>query len=167
MKFTNQQKAAIFHDWLGGRFKTFEVASENAPISFLTKDNEDKEYYIHVEVAEEKSVKEREHTGIKVANTHFYNLYAMISQGCNVFWFEVFEDGYILFYLNDCCTPEQLKVTEECTLIGVTSALHIELPKVVVSSNDATYTQLASTPEPQVIQGSMNLPKAKVIKRKR
>jgi len=167
MKFTNEQKATLFHDWLGGRFKTFEVASENAPISFLAKDNEDKEYYVHVEIANEPSVKDRQNTGIKIANTHFYHLYAMASQGQNMFWFEAFEDGYFIFYLNDCLTPEQLKVTEEYTLIGITSALHVELPKVVVSSDETSYTQLASTAEPTEIVGSLNLPKAKVIKRKR
>jgi hypothetical protein len=38
----------------------------------------------------------------------------------------IYNDGYILFFLNDCLTPEQLKVTDEFTLIGVASALHIE-----------------------------------------
>lgn len=168
MEFTNENKAQLFHHWLGQRFKTFEVASENAPISFLAKDNEDKEYYIHVEVAKEKSVKERERTGIKIANTHFYHLYGMCSQGMNIFWFEVFEDGYIIFYLNDCLTPEQLKVTDEFTMIGVTSALHIEKPVVKYESGDNTYIQV-STPEPSVIKGSMELelPKTKISKRKK
>ena len=33
-----------------------------------------------------------------------------------------------------CQTPEQLKVTEEFTVIGVASALHVELPKVATPS---------------------------------
>jgi len=70
MEFNNEQKASLFHHWLGGRFKTFEVASPEAPISFLAKDNEDKEYYVHVQVANEPSVKDRENTGIKIANTN-------------------------------------------------------------------------------------------------
>ncbi len=167
MTFTNEQKAKIFNEWLGKRFKTFEVASEGAPISFLTKDAEGKEYYIHVQVANEKSVLTREHTGIKIANTHFYHLYAMMSQNNNVFWYEAFEDGYMLFYLNDCLTPEQLKVTDEFTMIGVSSALHVEKPVTRYDSGDNTYTQVISSPQPQVIQGSMDLPKAKVTKRKR
>ncbi len=166
MEFNNEQKASLFHHWLGGRFKTFEVASPEAPISFLAKDNEDKEYYVHVQVANEPSVKDRENTGIKIANTHFYTLYGMASQGMNIFWFEVFEDGYILFYINDCLTPEQLKVTDEFTMIGVASALHIEVPKVQYDSGDTTYTIIKS-PEPQVIQGSFDINKTKVSKRKR
>ncbi len=166
MEFNNEQKASLFHHWLGGRFKTFEVASPEAPISFLAKDNEDKEYYVHVQVANEPSVKDRENTGIKIANTHFYTLYGMASQGMNIFWFEVFEDGYILFYINDCLTPEQLKVTDEFTMIGVASALHIEVPKVQYDSGDTTYTIIKS-PEPQVIQGSFDINKTKVNKRKR
>ncbi len=166
MEFNNEQKASLFHHWLGGRFKTFEVASPEAPISFLAKDNEDKEYYVHVQVANEPSVKDRENTGIKIANTHFYTLYGMASQGMNIFWFEVFEDGYILFYINDCLTPEQLKVTDEFTMIGVASALHIEVPKVQYDNGDNTYT-LVKSPEPQVIQGSFDINKTKVNKRKR
>lgn len=129
MTFNNEEKAKIFYKWLGERFKSFEVASDNAPISFLAKDNENKEYYVHVEVAKEESVRERELTGVKIANTQFYHLYAMISQGSNVFWFESFPDGYMLFYINDCLTPEQLKVTDEYTMIGVGSALHVEVPQ--------------------------------------
>ena len=136
MTITNEQKASLFNQYLGGRFKTFEVASENAPISFLAKDNENKEYFIHVQVANEKSVLTREHTGIKIANTHFYHLYGMASQGNNVFWFEAFEDGYMLFYINDCLTPEQMKVTDEFTAIGVASALHIEKGQVATPSSD-------------------------------
>lgn len=170
MTFSNEQKAKIFHDWLGGRFKTFEVASENAPISFLAKDNEDKEYYIFVNVAKELHIKEnnRDQTGIIIENKHFYNLYGMVSQGMNVFWFEAFNDGYLLFYLNDCCTPEQLNVTEEYTLIGVASALHIEAPVVKHESSDGkSYATLVATPETQTIVGSLDLPKTKVTKRKK
>jgi len=146
-QFTNEEKVKIFHDWLGQRFKTFEVASEGAPISFLARDNEDKEYYVFVNVAKELSIKDnnREQTGIMIENTHFYHLYAMISQGQNVFYFEVFNDGYMLFYLNDCCTPEQLNVLTEQTLIGVTSALHVEKPTPKYESGDGkTYYTLAN-----------------------
>jgi hypothetical protein len=167
-QFSNEEKTKIFHDYLGGRFNTFEIASENAPISFLAIDPENKEYYIHVEIAKERSVLEREHTGIKIENTHFYHLYSLISQGSNVFWFEAFENGYFLFYLNDCCTPEQLNVTEEFTLIGVASALHVEKPQAVTKTEDGTGYYVAAPPsQPTEIVGSLNLPKAKVIKRKR
>lgn len=133
---TNEDKIKIFYQFLGPRFNTFEQASEGAPVSFLAKDAEDKEYYVHVEIANERSVTERERTGIKIANTHFYHLYAMASQGQNIFWFEVFEDGYMLFYLNDCMTPEQMKVTDEFTMIGVASALHIEKVSYATPSSD-------------------------------
>jgi hypothetical protein len=133
---TNEDKAKVFYQWLGERFPKFEIASEGAPITCLAKDTEDKEYYIHVEIANEPSVKDREMTGIKIANTQFYNLYAIASEGSNVFWFEAFADGYMLFFINDCLTPEQLKVTEEHTYIGVASALHIQKPAVTIPSTD-------------------------------
>jgi hypothetical protein len=171
MKLTNEDKIKIFYGWLGQRFNTFEQASEGAPISFLAKDNEDKEYYVHLQVANEISVFEREKTGIAIENTHFYNLYAMMSQGQNVFWFVAFNDGFILFYLNDCLTPEQLNVLTEQTLIGVASALHIQKDKIKHDTKDGKYVQVASTPkQPTIIQGSLPLsrvPKARVNKRKK
>ena len=145
--FTNEEKATIFAQWLGERFKTYEIASpDTAPISFLTKDAEDKEYYIHVQVAKELSINDnsRYNTGIAIENKHFYHLYGMASQGLNVFWFEAFNDGYILFYLNDCLTPEQLNVTEQYTLIGVTSALHVHRPINVSESSDGKFYYMAS-----------------------
>jgi hypothetical protein len=95
----------------------------------------------------------------------------MMSQGQNVFWFEAFENGYMLFYLNDCLTAEQLNVLPEQTLIGVASALHVEKPTTRIDTGDGKYAQLASTPsEPTVIQGSIPLgrvPKTRVSKRKK
>ena len=171
MRITNEDKIKIFYGWLGQRFNTFEQASEGAPISFLAKDNEGKEYYIHLQVANEISVFEREKTGIAIENAHFYNLYAMMSQGQNVFWFEAFEDGYFLFYLNDCLTPEQLNVLTEQTLIGVTSALHVEKPTTRIDTGDGTYIQATSTyKQPTIIQGSPILgrkPKNRVVKSKK
>jgi len=171
MKINNEEKAKIFHEYLGERFKTFELASEGAPISFLCKDFEDKEYYIYVEVPNEKYVSERENTGIMIENKHFYTLYGMISQGMNVFWYVAFEDGFMLFYLNDCITPEQLNVLTEQTLIGVASALHIQKDQIKHDTGDGkTYTTVASKPnQPTIIGGSLDLalPKAKVNKRKK
>jgi hypothetical protein len=147
-QFTNEEKAKIFNDWLGSRFKSFEVASpDTAPISFVAKDTEDKEYYVFVNVAKELHIKDnnRDQTGIMIENAHFYTLYGMVSQNMNVFWFEAFNDGYMLFYLNDCCTPEQLNVLTEQTLIGVTSALHVEKPVMKHDSGDGkTYYTLAN-----------------------
>jgi hypothetical protein len=147
-QFTNEEKAKIFNDWLGSRFKSFEVASpDTAPISFVAKDTEDKDYYVFVNVAKELNIKDnnRDQTGIMIENAHFYTLYGMVSQGMNVFWFEAFNDGYMLFYLNDCCTPEQLNVLTEQTLIGVTSALHVEKPVMKHDSGDGkTYYTLAN-----------------------
>jgi hypothetical protein len=171
MKINNEEKAKIFHEYLGERFKTFELASEGAPISFLCKDHEDKEYYIYVEVPNEKYVSERENTGIMIENKHFYTLYGMISQGMNVFWYVAFEDGFMLFYLNDCITPEQLNVLTEQTLIGAASALHIQKDQIKHDTGDGkTYTTVASkSSQPKIIGGSLdlNLPKAKVNKRKK
>jgi hypothetical protein len=171
MKITNQDKAKVFAEYLGQRFETFEVASENAPISFLAKDFEGKEYYVHVQVANERSVTSREHSGIAIENAHFYQLYGMASQGMNVFWMEAFEDGYMLFYINDCLTPEQLNVLPEQTLIGVASALHVQQDRVKYDNKDGkTYSSIASsTKQPEFIGGSLdlNLPKAKVNKRKK
>ena len=147
-QFTNEEKAKIFNDWLGSRFKSFEVASpDTAPISFVAKDTEDKDYYVFVNVAKELNIKDnnRDQTGIMIENAHFYTLYGMVSQGMNVFWFEAFNDGYMLFYLNDCCTAEQLNVLTEQTLIGVTSALHVEKPVMKHDSGDGkTYYTLAN-----------------------
>jgi hypothetical protein len=171
--FTNEEKAKIFHDFLGERFTSYEVASpDTAPISFVATDPEDKQYYIYLNVAKEISIKEnnRDQTGIMIENTHFYTLYGMISQGMNVFWMECFNDGWMLFYLNDCCTPEQLNVLNEQTLIGVTSALHVEIlqPKFKHSSADGkSYATLVSSPTPSVIEGSLSLPQTKVNKRKK
>ena len=171
MKITNEDKIKIFYEWLGPRFNTFEQASEDAPISFLAKDFDGKEYYVHVQVANERNVASREHTGIAIENTHFYQLYSMASQGLNMFWMEAFEDGYLLFYLNDCLTAEQLNVLPEQTLIGVASALHIEKPTTKYNSGDGkSYIQAVSKPTPIVIQGSPILgrvPKTRVNKSKR
>jgi hypothetical protein len=166
MKITNEDKIKIFYDWLGPKFNTFEQASEDAPISFLAKDFDDKEYYVHVQVAEERNVESREQTGIKIENTHFYQLYGMASQGMNVFWMEAFEDGYMLFYINDCLTAEQLKVTNEFTLIGVASALHIEKHKIKHDTNDGkSYMTVAKSYEPSPIISSS--PLGRVPKRKK
>ena len=169
MKISNQDKAKIFAEYLGQRFKTFEVASEDAPISFLCTDHEDKQYYVYVEIPNEKYVSERENTGIIIENKHFYTLYGMMSQDMNVFWYVAFEDGFILFYLNDCLTPAQLNVLPEQTLIGTASALHIQKDQPKHDIGDGKYAQLASKPgQSVVIQGSLDLaPKTKVSKRKK
>jgi len=172
MKVTNQDKAQIFNEYLGARFKTFEIASpDTAPISFVATDYEDKQYFVYVEIPNEQYIKDRENTGIAIENAHFYHLYGMMSAGQNVFWFVAFNDGYILFYLNDCLTPEQLNVLPEQTLIGVASALHIEKDKPKhVSSDGKTYTQIVSSYTPSPIVSSSPLgrkPKNRVSRSKR
>ena len=171
MKITNEDKAKIFNEYLGERFKTFELASEGAPISFLCRDHEDKEYYIYVEIPNEQYVSQRENTGIAIENKHFYTLYGMMSQNMNVFWYVAFEDGFMLFYLNDCLTPEQLNVLPEQTLIGVASALHIQKDQIKHDAGDGkSYITVAEKPkQPTIIGGSLDLelPKAKVTKRKK
>ena len=131
MKINKKQTKLIteFSKHLGARFPVIEVASDNAPITIVAKDAEDKEYWLYLEDRLKESVYSNDTTGIKIENVHFYNLYALISQGSNVFWMSLYEDGYILFYLNDCLTPEQIKVTDTHTLIGVASSLHVEYSK--------------------------------------
>jgi len=94
-----------------------------------------------------------------------------MSQGMNVFWYVAFEDGFMLFYLNDALTPEQLNVLPEQTLIGAASALHIHKDKVKHKMGDgSSYATLAAKPnQPTIIGGSLDLalPKAKVNKRKK
>ena len=172
--FTNEEKAKIFHDFLGERFTSYEVASpDSAPISFVAKDNEGKDYYVYLNVAKELSIKEnnREKTGIMITNAHFYHLYGMISQGMNVFYMECFNDGWMLFYLNDCCSAEQLNVLTEQTLIGVTSALHVEILQPKHDTKDGkSYMTSTNKTEPTKIQGSPILgrkPKNRVSKSKR
>ena len=172
MKITNEDKAKIFAEYLGNRFKTFEIATpDTAPISFVATDNEDKQYYVYVEIPNEQYVSQRENTGIAIENAHFYHLYGMCSQGLNVFWFTAYNDGYILFYLNDCLTGEQLNVMPEHTLIGVASALHIQKDTPKKDNGDGTYIQATSTyKQPTVIQGSPILgrkPKNRVVKSKK
>ena len=172
MKINNQDKTKIFAEYLGARFKSFEIASpDSAPVSFVATDHDDKPYYVYVEIPNEKYVSQREHTGIAIENKHFYTLYGMMSSGMNIFWYVAFEDGYILFYLNDCLTPAQLNVLPEQTLIGVASALHIEKDKPKHDTGDGkTYTQVASSYQPVKIQGSLPLgrqPKNRVSKRKK
>jgi len=131
MELSKKQEELIgkFYYHLGDRFPVIEAASEGAPVTICAYDTENKEYYIYLDDKLENSIYQYDTTGIKIDNVHFYQLYGMASEGLNVFHMTLCVDGYALFYLNDCLTPEQLKVTEEFTLIGITSALHVELPK--------------------------------------
>jgi hypothetical protein len=177
MKVSNTDKTKIFAEYLGERFKTFEVASpDSAPVSFVATDHEDKQYFVYVEIPKEEYVSQRENTGIAIENAHFYQLYAMMSQGQNVFWYVAFSDGFMLFYLNDCLTPEQLNVLPEQTLIGAASALHIHKDKIKHKIGDgSSYATVAAKPnQPTIIGGSLDLkspigrkPKARVNKRKK
>jgi hypothetical protein len=169
MKVTNQDKTKIFNEYLGARFKTFEIASpDSAPISFVATDHEDKQYFVYVEIPNEEYVKDREHTGIAIENSHFYHLYGMMSAGQNVFWYVAFSDGYILFYLNDCLSPEQLNVLPEQTLIGTASALHIHKDQIKHDNKDGkTYSTVASTSkQPEVIKGSLPIQGSLPLSRK-
>jgi hypothetical protein len=128
MKLTKKQEKLIaqFHKHLGERFPVIEVASKNAPVTICAYDEDEKSYWVYLEDKLTESVSDNDTTGIKVENTHFYHLYALMSEGSNCFWMSLYKDGYILFFLNDCLTPEQLKVTDTDTWIGVASSLHIE-----------------------------------------
>jgi len=120
-----EQSIAEFYRHLGQRFKEVEVASEGAPITVCARDNEDKEYWIRLVNNLNTSVETRLHTGTTIENVVFYGLYSLVSNDQNVFHMELFNDGYILWYINDL-TPEQMRVTDEEVAIGVTSALHVQ-----------------------------------------
>jgi hypothetical protein len=124
----NKGLIAHFYKWLGSRFAEIHEASENAPITCLCTDDEGKEYYVSINYNEKMSSSDIELTGIKIENVTFYQLYSMVSEGLSVFHFEAFQDGYCLWFLNDC-TPESIKVVDEYTLIGISSCLHHEMPQ--------------------------------------
>ncbi len=144
---TPEQEIKIreFYKWLGPRFKEIHNASEGAPIDICAIDNEDKEYWIKLTNKLSESVSSIEFTGVTIENTHFYQLYAMVSNDQSVFYMELFKDGFALFFLNDL-TPEQLKVTDEVTMIGITSALHVEVPKENVPHTTPQYTYVNTAP---------------------
>ena len=139
-----------FHRHLGQRFKTIEVASENAPITICATDEEDKQYWIRLVGNLNDSVNTIAETGTKIENVTFYQLYAMVSEGLNIFHMELFNDGYALWFINDL-TPEQIKVTDDETFIGITSTLHVEF----------------NSPKPIKIEGSpmLKLPKLPKLKK--
>lgn len=153
---TNQELIAEFYKWLGNRFKEIHEASPGAPITCMCTDEEGKEYYIRINYNKGASSAEIQQTGCQIENTIFYQLYSMVSEGMNVFNYEGFEDGFALWYLNDC-TPETIKVVEEHTLLGIASVLHHEFPK--------------TEPEPIYIGGSLDIQKrdkkTKYVKKKR
>ena len=86
----------------------------------------------------------------------------MVSEGLNVFHFEAFDDGFGLWYLNDC-TPESIKVVDDYTLIGISSVLHHEMiqSKVnVVPTTPVPHSPINSLPrleKLQTVTGSFNM----------
>lgn len=154
----NKGLIAHFYKWLGSRFAEIHEASENAPITCMATDDEDKEYYIRINYNERMSSADIELTGTKIENVAFYQMYSMVSEGLNVFHFEAFDDGYALWYLNDC-TPESIKVVDEYTLLGISSVLHHEIPKVQVVSkptNNVVLPQLPRLDKMPTVTGSFN-----------
>ena len=154
----NKGLIAHFYKWLGSRFAEINEASENAPITCMATDDEGKEYYIRINYNEKMSSADIELTGTKIENVAFYQMYSMVSEGLNVFHFEAFEDGYALWYLNDC-TPESIKVVDEYTLLGISSVLHHEIPKVQVVSkptNNVVLPQLPRLDKMPTVTGSFN-----------
>ena len=151
----NKSLIAHFYKWLGSRFKQIFEASPGAPIACMAVDEEGKEYYISINYNEKMSSSDIELTGIKIENVTFYQLYSMVSEGLNVFHFEAFQDGYCLFYLNDC-TPESIKVVDEYTLIGISSCLHHEMPQSRI--NVVPTTSVPYSPVNNIV-----LPKLKTV----
>jgi hypothetical protein len=140
---TTEKKIAKFTEYLGARFKTIEIASEGAPITVVCHDEEDKEYMVRIVYEPKKSIESIMTTGIRVENIVFYQLYSLVTNNQNVFIMKMFKDGYALFFVNEL-SPEQITVTEEDTLIGITSALHIEngpasITKIGVPTEQATF----------------------------
>ena len=145
MKITKtlEKKIAKFSEYLGARFKTIEIASEGAPITVVCHDEEDKQYMIRIEYNPKGSISSIKQTGIKFENVLFYQLYALVSNDQNVFMMKMFNDGYALWFLNEL-SPEEIKVTEEDTYIGITSVLHLEdgpasITKVGIPTETASY----------------------------
>jgi hypothetical protein len=159
-------KIREFYKWLGPRFKEIHNTSEGAPVDICALDPEDKEYWIRLVNNLDKSVLSIENTGTKIDNVTFYQLYAMVSNEQNVFHMELFNDGFALWFVNDL-TPEQMKVTDEFTMIGITSVLHLEKPAVKVAGNDDKTYYVTKGPEPKMIPGSIDLPKTKVTRKKK
>ena len=126
-----QEKVEAFHKLLGARFKSIEVASPDAPITVLATDLEDKQYYVRIEMLE-GSVDDISSTGIKIENVIFYQLAQLMQSENNVFIMVIFKDGFVMWFLNEV-SGEQMKVTDENVLIGITSALHVE------NANDPKY----------------------------
>jgi len=122
-----QEKVDAFAKLLGPRFPKIEVASPGAPITLVATDPEDKSYYVRVEL-QDGSVEDLRGTGLALENKDFYQLSQLMLSGANVFVIAIFSDGFVLWYLNDV-DKEQMKITDEITLIGITSALHIESAK--------------------------------------
>ena len=119
----NKLKIDMFNKYLGHRFKEIYEASEGAPITCMTVDEEDKEYYISCNHNENTQSNTISLTGVKIENTQFYQLYSMVSEGLNVFHFESFTDGFAIWYINDS-TLESVKVDGDYTLLGISSCLH-------------------------------------------
>jgi hypothetical protein len=126
-----QEKVEAFHKLLGARFRSIEVASPDAPITVLATDLEDQQYYVRIEMLE-GSVDDISSTGIKIENVIFYQLAQLMQSENNVFIMVIFKDGFVMWFLNEV-SGEQMKVTDENVLIGITSALHVE------NANDAKY----------------------------
>jgi len=129
MELTTQQQQTIahFYEYLGARFTEIEAASPNAPITIVATDEKGDKYWIRLvnNVDYLDTITSIMETGTKIENTIFYQLYALVSNEQNVFHMEMYKDGYALWFINDI-TPEQMKVTDEFTMIGITSALHVE-----------------------------------------
>ena len=157
----NKGLIAHFYKWLGSRFKEIHEASENAPITCMAVDEDGKEYYVRIVYNGKMSSSDIQFTGTKIENVTFYQMYSMVSEGLSVFHFECFDDGYCLWYLNDC-TPDSIKVVDEYTLIGISSCLHHEMPKQqhVVSKpvkNDVVLPTLPRLEKMQTVTGSFNM----------
>ena len=150
----NKTLIGHFYKWLGSRFKELHEASEGAPITCMAVDEDGKEYYVRIVYNEGTSSSSIEYSGTRIENTVFYQLYSMVSEGLNVFHFECFADGYCLWYLNDS-TPESIKVVDDYTLIGISSCLHHEYPKVTPTA-EPRYTYINPT---------VKLPKLKQVKK--
>jgi len=136
MKLTKTQEKTIakFYEYLGVRFVEIEAASKGAPITVCARDEKGDEYWIRLEYNEKGTIGDILHTGAKIENVIFYQLYALVSNGQSVFHMEMYDDGYALWFVNDL-TPEQIKVTEENTMIGITSALHIEDKRTTIPTS--------------------------------
>ena len=136
MELTKEQESKItkFYQYLGTRFTEIEASSDGAPITVCARDEKGDEYWIRLEYTPTGTIGDILYTGATIENMTFYQMYALVSNNQSVFHIEMYDDGYALWFINDV-TPQQMKVTDNHTMIGITSALHVEDTRTTIPTS--------------------------------